>query len=231
MSKRFASVVVAASGLLALMGGTAQAQTAQQAPDAAAKSCDGVKLSGTLPAPPAGMAVTQQVTIGEDCKPVLGPVQYVPASGAAAKKAAAGVKSVAAAAGTTRQIRSWNEMFDCCKIRMTGLYTTSTVNTADGRITSASTEARQEFNREPWDAGWSVKSADHKDDCLTNCSVVNSEAHAEFAYKGIFDVTGKWYANTHHSYVKLNPDATATCTFDVDLRHTFIGWNWQRGCE
>ncbi|MEV5240327.1 hypothetical protein AB0K89_14645 [Streptomyces cinnamoneus] len=229
MNKRFASVVVASAGLLSLMSGTALADTAPPSPE---QSCEGVKLTGTLPAPPAGMAVVQDVTIGKDCKPVTGPVQYVPASsGKAAAKGALAAAPQGAPAAAGRQFRSWNEMFDCCNIRMTGLYTTSTWSSADGRITTAATEARHEWNREPWDAGWSLKSSDKKDDCTTNCATVTTQANAEFTYKGIFDVTGKWYANTHHSNVKLNPDSTATCTFDVDLRHTFIGWNWRRGCE
>ncbi|WP_229859443.1 hypothetical protein [Streptomyces poonensis] len=173
------------------------------------------------------MSVQQTVTIGEDCRPELGPVRYEPTSTAASSPA----RASAAAASVTRQLRSWNEMYDCCNIRMTGLYSTATWTVADGRISSATTTATQEWNREPWDAGWSLKAATDKKDCATDCPVVNHEADADFTYKGVFDITGEWYANTHHSSVGLNPDATAVCTFDVELRNTFIGWNWQRGCE
>nr|WP_241837927.1 hypothetical protein [Streptomyces sp. CB03234] len=242
MSKRIVGVLVSAAALASVMSGTATAAPAgTPAPSPAAQSCDGVKLSGSLPAPPAGLAVVQDVTIGEDCKPVLGKVRYVPATDApagakAARSAAApasreGARSAAADTDGTRTFRSWNEMFDCCNIRMTGLYTTSTFSTAGGRVSSATTEARQEWNREPWNAGWNLASSSKTDDCVTDCSVVNSAAHAEFTYKGVFDAFGGWYANSHDSYVQLNADSSATCTFDVELKHTFIGWNWQRGCE
>ncbi|MFI2509116.1 hypothetical protein [Streptomyces sp. NPDC018972] len=222
---RRAAAVTAAVGLLSVLGGTASA--APVADRDTPRSCGSVRLAGSLPVPPAGMSVRQTVTIGEDCEPRLGPVRHVPASAAAGSPARTG----ATAASASRQVRSWNEMYDCCNIRMTGLYSTATWSTADGRIDSAATTATQEWNREPWNAGWSLKSATDKQDCATDCSVVNHEAHADFTYQGVFDPTGEWYANTHHSSVKLNADATAECTFDVELRHTFVGWNWQRGCE
>ncbi|GGZ25699.1 hypothetical protein GCM10010365_52450 [Streptomyces poonensis] len=222
---RCAAAVLTAVGLVTVLGSTATAAPA--AGQDTAQSCGPVKLSGALPAPPAGMSVQQTVTIGEDCRPELGPVRYEPTSTAASSPA----RASAAAASVTRQLRSWNEMYDCCNIRMTGLYSTATWTVADGRISSATTTATQEWNREPWDAGWSLKAATDKKDCATDCPVVNHEADADFTYKGVFDITGEWYANTHHSSVGLNPDATAVCTFDVELRNTFIGWNWQRGCE
>ncbi|MBW5481635.1 hypothetical protein [Streptomyces bambusae] len=243
MRNRTTLAAATAAGMLSLMftagsatAASAAGNTAAPGAQADATSCGEVRLTGELPAPPAGMAVQQQVTIGEDCRPVLGEVTFVPArAGAAAKtKAAAAPAGVAAAetaAGTTRQFKSWNEMFDCCNIRMTGLYTASQWTTDGSRITTASTEATQQWNREPWNAGWNLKSATQNTDCAENCDVSRTEAHADFTYKGIFDVTGSWYANTHHSYVDLNADGTATCRFDVQLRHSFIGWNWQRGCQ
>ncbi|MFJ3928184.1 hypothetical protein [Streptomyces sp. NPDC090022] len=240
MRNRTTLAAVLAAGALTLTFTATTAATASAAPTGAAggpsgraaTSCGDVRLTGELPAPPAGMAVRQQVTIGEDCRPVLGEVTYVPAGdGAAAKSAAAPTTVAAAAAGTTRQFKSWNEMFDCCNIRMTGLYTTSQWTTEGNRVTSATTEATQAWNREPWNAGWNLKSATKSTDCATDCAVSRTEAHADFTYKGIFDPSGDWYANTHHSYVDLNADGTATCRFDVSLRHTFIGWNWQRGCQ
>ncbi|MDX2396337.1 MULTISPECIES: hypothetical protein [unclassified Streptomyces] len=220
---RIATVVSASAGLLALMVGTAVAAPADTTAAAPApdRKCEGVKLSGALPVPPAGMAVQQSVTIGEDCKPVLGEVRYVPAAGGTARKGALG--SAAAEAGTNRTVRSWNEMFDCCNIRMTGLYTDSNWDTAGGQVSNTASTARQEWNREPWNAGWSLKSSNAT-------GAASYEAHADFTYKGIFDLGGNRYANSHHSYVKLNGDGTATCTFDVELKNTFIGWNWQRGC-
>ncbi|MFJ4283507.1 hypothetical protein [Streptomyces massasporeus] len=187
------------------------------------RSCGELRLTGSLPAPPAGMAVQQKVSIGPDCAPRLGEVRLVPLDGA---KGAAG----AAAASGPHRLSSWNEMYDCCNIRMTGLYTTSEWTSEGGRVVRATTEATQQWNREPWDAGWSLKSATEDADCATDCPVSRNEAHAAFSYRGIFDATGDWYANTHHSYVDLGADGAATCRFDVELRHSFIGWNWRRGC-
>ncbi|MFI2761980.1 hypothetical protein ACH5A3_24450 [Streptomyces echinatus] len=229
MAKRTVSVLAAAVALVGVFGGSAVAETGEGSGEAqAAKSCANVKLSGSLPAPPAGMAVQQQVTIGDDCKPELGPVRYVPAGSAA--KAGKGARTGAAAAGA-HQLRTWNEMFDCCNIRMTGLYTTATWDTASGHVVNAATQARQEWNREPWNAGWSLLSSSKKDDCTADCAVVNSEAHASFTYAGIFDPFGTVYANTHHSSVRIDAGSGAVCRFDVELKQTFIGWNWRRGCE
>ncbi|MEV7125576.1 hypothetical protein [Streptomyces sp. NPDC093260] len=222
MNRGFVCAALAVVGAFSLLGGTAAAAPTEGA--GTAPSCAGVRLTGSLPVPPAGTAVEQTVTIGADCAPHPGPVRRVPARAATAD-------SLAAAEATTRHVRSWNEEFDCCNIRMTGLYTTSDWNIADGRITTAATGATQGFNREPWDAGWSLKSAASSQDCATDCTAVNAVADASFTYKGIFDASGDWYANSHHSSVRLNADGTAQCTFDVELKHTFVGWNWQHGCE
>ncbi|MGW3042979.1 hypothetical protein ACWC9T_23690 [Kitasatospora sp. NPDC001159] len=229
MKKRLVSVALGAAGLLMAMAPGAVAAPAADA--SSAQTCDGVTLTGSLPVPPAGMSVQQTVTIGADCKPQEGPVTYVPAAATTARTASAKALAADTTATGHRRITSANEMYDCCNIRMTGLYTTSDWNTADGQITTAATTVTQGFNREPWNAGWSVASATNSDDCTTGCAVVNSQAHADFSYKGIFDVTGNWYDNTHHTYLTLNPDLTYSCTFDVQLRHTFVGWNWQRGCQ
>lgn len=220
MNSRLSIAAVSAVSLVAFLGGTTVA-TAQES-DPAPKSCDGVRLTGELPVPAPGQAVSGQITIGADCKPEPVSVQHGPASERSARTATA-------AAG--HQLRGWNEMYDCCNIRMTGLYTASSWDTANGRVTTAGTTATQEWNREPWDAGWSLTSQTAKDDCVTDCAEVNSEAHADFAYQGVFDPTGDWYNNTHHSYVQLKADGTASCRFDVELRHTFVGWNWRYGCE
>jgi hypothetical protein len=184
------------------------------------RSCGELRLTGSLPAPPVGMAVQQEVSVGPDCAPRLGEVRLVPLDRAKG----------AAAEGSRHRLSSWNEMYDCCNIRMTGLYTTSEWTTEDGRVVSAATDATQQWNREPWDAGWSLKSATEDIDCTTDCPASRSRAHADFTYQGVFDPTGARYANTHHSYVDLGSDGTASCRFEVELRHSFIGWNWQRGC-
>ncbi|MET9919217.1 MULTISPECIES: hypothetical protein [unclassified Streptomyces] len=224
--------IAAAAGLFVLSAAPATAAPLGEASTGAraGQACTDVKLSGSLPVPPAGTAVKQQITIGPDCKPQLGPVQRVTKGGAGAAEVSARTIGAAVAAGT-RQVNSASEMYDCCNIRMTGLYTTSTWTTDGTRITTASTDATQQWNREPWNAGWSLVSSSKNADCLADCAVSNNEAHAAFSYKGIFDTSGDRYANTHHSYVELKADGTASCRFDVELKNTFIGWNWQRSCQ
>jgi hypothetical protein len=39
-------------------------------------------------------------------------------------------------------------------------------------------------------------------------TAVNAVAHANFPYKGVFDMTGLWYANDHHSRGKLAAGGT-----------------------
>lgn len=215
----FATAVAA----MAVLAGTAAPATASEtAPQDTA--CAEVKLPSTLPVPPPGMSAQQDVSIGADCAPVLGPVRFVPVAPAdkASSLAVAG-----ADAATGRQVRSWSEMYDCCKIRMTALYTTSTWDTVNGQVTNPVTEVSHAANREPWNAGWSLTSS-HKSEQNSGALVT---AHAEFGYRGIFDLGGNWYANTHDTTVQLNGDGTASCTFDITLRHTFIGWNSVRGCS
>ncbi|MEU9031352.1 hypothetical protein AB0D46_28330 [Streptomyces sp. NPDC048383] len=228
------AAVFAAATLSLTVSSASAAPMADPVPAPSVRACGEVRLTGSLPAPPAGMAVRQQVTIGADCKPVFGEARLVPAPQDGAAQKAAGSRPAAAAGdapATERRLRSWNEMYDCCNIRMTGLYTTSRWTPGDGRISTASTAVTQGWNREPWNAGWSLKSAVHNTDCTTDCGASRTEAHADFTYKGIFDFSGNTYANAHHSYVDLNADGTANCRFDVQLRNTFIGWNWQRGCS
>ncbi|WGP10849.1 hypothetical protein [Streptomyces sp. SH5] len=228
MRNRIALAAALTTGLIALTATAATAAPAQPGTAASGdtRACGDVKLSGALPVPPEGMAVRQDVSIGPDCEPVLGPARLVAKSGPAAT-----ARTTRAAAQGDRQVRSWSEMYDCCNIRMTGLYTTSDWSSDGTVVTASSTEATQQWNREPWNAGWSLKSSGTSADCVANCAVSTNVADASFTYKGIFDLTGNVYANTHRSTVALKADGTASCEFEVDLKNTFIGWNWQRGCE
>ncbi|MFF4393562.1 hypothetical protein ACFY0G_43675 [Streptomyces sp. NPDC001552] len=222
-------MLFAAAAAMAVLAGTAAPATASASGTGTGTgqqgtTCTDVKLPGTLPVPPPGMSAQQDVSIGADCAPVLGQVRFVPVALAdrARSFAVAG-----ADAPTGRQVRSWSEMYDCCKILMTALYTTSTWDTVNGQVTRPVTEVSHAANREPWNAGWSLTTS-HKSEQDSGALVT---AHAEFGYRGIFDIGGKWYANTHDTTVQLNGDGTASCTFDITLRHTFIGWNSVRGCS
>ncbi|WP_103507750.1 hypothetical protein [Streptomyces sp. SM13] len=231
MRNRIALAAALTTGLFSLTATAATTATAAPAEQRAtasgdARACADVKLSGALPVPPEGMAVRQDVSIGPDCEPVLGPARLVAKAGPAAN-----ARTAAAAAQGDRQVRSWSEMYDCCNIRMTGLYTTSDWSSDGTAVTASSTDATQQWNREPWNAGWSLKSSGKSAGCVANCTVSTHVADASFTYKGIFDPTGNVYANTHRSTVALKADGTASCEFEVDLKNTFIGWNWQRGCE
>lgn len=186
----------------------------------AGEACGEFRVTGALPAPPAGMTVRQEVSVGEDCEPRLGPVRFVPAPDGQRRHTAA----------DRRELRTWSEMYDCCGILMTALYTTSTWTNADGQVRDVTTTTRHHHNREPWDAGWTLTGTSQSGDCPGDCPGARAAAHAEFGYRGIFDPTGDWYANTHDSAVRLNSDGTTSCRLDVTLRHTFVGWHWERGC-
>ncbi|MCZ4123386.1 hypothetical protein [Streptomyces sp. H39-S7] len=220
MRNRIVLAPAAAMAMLTVLTGTATASPSDTAPAAgsgrSASICTDVRLSGSLPVPPAGMSAQQEVSVGADCVPHLGAVRLLPAPARSA---------VRTAATTGRQVRSWSEMYDCCNILMTALYTTTTWDTVDNQVSNAVTEVSTHNNREPWNAGWSVKTSGKTE------AGAKVTAHAEFGYQGIFDATGAWYANTHDTAVQLNGDGTAACQFDIVLRHTFIGWNSVRGCS
>lgn len=207
-----------------LLSSSAAASPVSDAPSGTVRQgqgqgCGELRLAGQLPAPPAGMAARQEVSVGDGCKLDLGPVRFVPAPDARRHTAAG-----------SRELRTWSEMYDCCGILMTALYTTTTWANVDGGVREVNTTARHYWNREPWDAGWSLAGTSHSVDCHAACPSARAAAHAAFGYRGIFDLTGDWYANAHDSTVQLNGDGTASCRLDVTLRHTFIGWRWVRGC-
>lgn len=220
-------VMFAAAGLVAI-GPAALAVEKDAGP--AARPCGALRLTSSLPEPPAGMAVQQDVSVGADCAPRFGAVRLVPVDRAGRGVADGQRATAATATDGSHHVSSWNEMYDCCNIRMTGLYTTSDWTTGGSRVVSAATDATEQHNREPWKAGWSPASVTHGTDCTADCADSRSAAHADFTYRGVFDVTGDRYANSHHSYVGLRADGTASCRFDVVLRHAFVGWNWRHGC-
>ncbi|MFF3327295.1 hypothetical protein [Streptomyces sp. NPDC002889] len=205
---------------------TPQSASAAQVPDTPSRTaqqgqgCGELRVTATLPVPPAGMAVRQEVSVGGDCKPDLGPVRFVPAPDGRHT------------AADRRELRTWSEMYDCCGILMTALYTTTTTTSGNvsGGVSQVNTTVRHDWNREPWDGGWSLTGTSQTGDCLGACPGARAAAHAEFGYRGFFDLTGGWYSNIHDSTVQLNGDGTASCRLDVTLRHTFIGWRWVRGC-
>lgn len=221
MRNRFVLAAAAAVAVLTVLAGPATASPSAGAPAAGSGTCTDVRLSGELPVPPAGMSARQEVSVGADCVAHAGAVRLVPAP----VRSEVRTSATAASATTARQVHSWSEMYDCCHILMTALYTTTTWDTVDGKVTGAATEVSTHNNREPWNAGWYVRTSGRTE------AGAEVTAHAEFGYQGIFDATGLWYANTHDTSVRLYGDGTAACRFDIVLRHTFIGWNAVRGCS
>jgi hypothetical protein len=211
MRRTFVALALAAAAVFLAPG---PAAASASTPD---QSCGALRLTGSLPAPPAGKAVRQSVTIGPDCQVITGPAKVVAASPAARTAAAA-------------PFHTYSQMYDCCGIVMTALYTDSTATTAGGQVTSSSSTRSTHNNREPWNAGWSLVSATGSGGCAGACPAAEYNHHAEFSYQGIFDATGNWYYNVHDSKVVLNGDGTARCEQSVTLRHSFIGWNWVHGC-
>ncbi|MDG4810771.1 hypothetical protein O7634_28785 [Micromonospora sp. WMMD1120] len=211
MRRLLAALLTTATAVILVPG------TASASPRATTtQPCGAMQLTGNLPAPRPGTAVRQSISIGADCQVVTGPAQVVATPNSRARLAAA--------------YHTYSEMYDCCGIVMSALYTDSTSSTAGGAVTSSSTSFSTHVNREPWNAGWSVRTATSTGGCVTACPSATYDHHAEFSYQGIFDATGEWYYNIHDSRVVLNGDETATCQQTVNLRHTFIGWNWVHGC-
>ncbi|MBM2620901.1 hypothetical protein JIG36_35910 [Actinoplanes sp. LDG1-06] len=208
MRRTFVALAVAVAALVLTPGAAAASPSA---PD---RDCGTIRLTGSLPKPSAGTSVRQSVTIGPDCRVVTGPVTVAPAARAAA----------------AAPFHTYSEMYDCCGIVMSALYTDSTATTAGGQVTSSSTTWSTHVNREPWNAGWSVSTASSSGGCAGACPTATYNHHAEFSYQGVFDPTGDWYYNVHDSKVVLSGNGTARCEQSVTLRHSFIGWNWVHGC-
>ncbi|GAB1692081.1 hypothetical protein [Krasilnikovia sp. M28-CT-15] len=196
-------------------------------PGRAGSACPELRLTADLPAPPPGAEVRQSVTIGDDCAAHPGPVQVV----AAARTGRTGLAARGLTGTAPRSFHSFSQMYDCCNILMTALYSDHTWSTGGGQVVTADSRVSTHVNREPWDAGWTVRDATGSGGCPGACPAATFTAHADFTYRGVFDVTGTWYANTHDSSVVLAGDGTATCRHTVDLRHTFIGWHWEHGCS
>ncbi|GAB1640721.1 hypothetical protein KRMM14A1259_11440 [Krasilnikovia sp. MM14-A1259] len=218
------------------LAGPALADPAQADLARGGTACPEVRLTSDLPAPPAGAQVRQSITIGDDCVAHPGPVEVVAAPRSLARvgareQAEQAAASAEQAAATPRTLHSYSQMYDCCNILMTALYSDHTWSTADGLVSAADSRVSTHANREPWDAGWTAHDVTGAGGCAAACPTATYTARAGFSYRGIFDVTGAWYANTHDSTVVLTGDGAATCRHSVDLRHTFVGWHWEHGCS
>jgi hypothetical protein len=214
--RRTLTALLTAAAVILLAGAPAAAGADPGPP---ARSCGALRLTSDLPAPPPGSAVTQSVRIDDHCHVVTGPIRYTPVAAEARRRAA-----------RPDTFHTYSQMYDCCGILMTALYTDSTATTSGGVVTSSETAVSTHNNREPWNAGWSVVSATSTGGCPAACAAATYAHQAELSYQGIFDVTGWWYHNEHRSAVVLAGDGTATCQQDVTLRHGFIGWHWEHGC-
>ena len=204
-------LVAVLAGIGAVLAAAAAPAPATAAP-ATARTCENVRLDGTLPAPPPGLRYQQEVTLGADCTVRTGPV-------------------VAVAAEATGHVHSSSEMYDCCGILMTALYSDSSWTTADGQVTGATVGTATAAHAEGGGNGWKLVTVGTTGGCPAACPSAAYQHHAEFSYKGFFDSSGTWYHNAHDTSVTLRGDGTYGCSFSVTLRHTFLGWHHVRGCS
>lgn len=216
MRQRRGMVAVVLVGILVAASGT-PAAAAPDGPAVTEKVCTDVRLDATLPAPPDGMTTQQSITVDENCVVRAGAVRLLPAPSSREMSG-------------DRRLRVWSQMYDCCGILMNALYATHMWSTADGRISRVDTAVDTDRNREPWGGGWHLAQSWQAGGCDRPCPGAHLEQHAEFGYRGIFDVTGTWYHNTHDLGVTLTGDGTAACELRVTARHWFVGWTWIRGC-
>nr|BFE76168.1 hypothetical protein GCM10020092_094690 [Actinoplanes digitatis] len=171
MRLKITILLLAATGLIVAAG------PANAAAQPSAEDCGAVRLTSDLPAPPAGKIARRAVSIGANCRIVRGPVEFVTAPAVNAFDA-------------TATYHTSSEMYDCCRILMTALYTDSTVSTSGGMVTDSSTTMSTHHNREPWNAGWSVTATSTSGGCRAECAAATYAYHAEFSYRGIFRPDG-----------------------------------------
>jgi hypothetical protein len=182
--------------------------------------CGALSFGAALPAPPAGRAVRQVVTVDEACDLHTGPVEFI-----AAEPPTARLSDTA-----SRQVRAYSEMYDCCRILMSALYSDTTWSTAGGMVNAVESRPSTDMNTTHLGGGWSLEAVSSSGGCANTCVSAEYKQYAEFSYQGVFDPTGRWYYNRHESAVVVHGDGTATCEQRVTLRHTFVGWNWIHGC-
>lgn len=216
MRQRIALAAVVLTGITIAAPGL-PAAAAPDGPAATEGVCADVRLDATLPAPPDGMTAQQSITVDENCVVRAGAVRLAPAPSSRER-------------GGDRRLRVWSQMYDCCGILMNALSATHTWSAADGRISRVDTAVDTDWNREPWGGGWHLAQSWQAGGCDRPCPDARLEQHAEFGYRGVFDVTGTWYHNTHGLTVTLTGDGAAACELAVTARHWFVGWTWIRGC-
>lgn len=133
--------------------------------DMGGQVCLGGTLSTTLPLPSKGMASTRTITFDENCEPVVGPVEIVPANqiftpsqGTVASLnlpilsdlRALGINTAAASYSWT--VRADSQMWDCCGIMMNRVYTSGSWTENGSIIQSYSIGGGYEWNSES--GGW-----------------------------------------------------------------------------
>jgi hypothetical protein len=200
-------------------GSPASAAEPGSGPAADRKVCTDVRVDDVLTAPGAGMTVVQTITLDETCTPHAGPISLVRSA-----------PSTVEGTGGDRRLRVWSQMYDCCGILMNALYATHQWSTVGGQVDRVHTDTRTDWNREPWGGGWNLAALSETGGCAEPCPSARLAEHAEFDYRGIFDITGTWYHNTHDMTAIVSGDGTATCQLSLTARHWFIGWTWIRGC-
>lgn len=215
--------------------------------------CANVRLTGILPRPHDKTRATQQtITLDANCHVVAGSVQEIPISAITSLPSTTAtrrlpdvtnqgtndlVKQVGTLATFTNQIHSKNEVWDCCGVMLTGLYSSDAWSGDWTRITSynvqGSTAWHTESNGFP---GWYLVKKSSTGGCTLPCSSANFHQHAEWGYQGFFDTTGSAFYNILDNYQMLNGNSSSSCTFNLYARRWFsagtpLSWQWVKTCH
>lgn len=229
------AVLVAASSGTAFPAARAEASTPPP--------CPGGKLSSTLPKAPPGMTARQTVTIDANCKPVWGPVEFVPREAVSHapekdvktgtfKRLQADVKDTptrllpqAIVPMSLATVHNENDLFDPVGILLNKLYTDMSYGFDGWIVTSYDVGGGYSYHTEygPCGSGWYPVNPFSR---LTAGGAGDTEAsfqqHVEFGYKGTFDCMDNWetvWGNGSH-----------VCSQDLHSRNWFPGWSWQHHC-
>lgn len=232
------SVVPVSASILPKIG------TRQMAKD---QICPGGTLSVTLPVPPEGMASTRTVTFDENCKPIFGPIQFVPAnqlsypsfsqSDVRGDFTTLTGQTKQASSATATATSSWTlhaeqAIWDCCGIRLNYLYTNDSWTANGTNILSYNVGGGYLGHSESTCGnGWySINPYLTKTGGGVGQTTASFHGHVEWGYKGFFDCTGAVYYNIQDNYTTIGGNGGATCNFTKWSRTWLGSWSWVTAC-